>query len=649
MDTRSINQLKILSVDMINNAQSGHPGMPLGCASTIYILWVKFLKFNFINWINRDRFVLSNGHGCSLLYSILYLFNYGINMNDLKNFRNLYNGCFINNKTTGHPERNLHNIVDVTTGPLGQGIANGVGMALGEKYLASKINKDGYKLIDYKVYVMCGDGCLMEGVAYEAISLAGHLKLNNLIVLFDDNNITIDGNKNLSYSENTKQRFESMNWNTLEVENASDNLIDIENCLRIAQNSDKPTIIFLKTIIGHGTYNENTNIVHGNPLSQEELRSLKEKYGFNPDLNFEIDEQVKKYFNQIKSQKNYPEWYLLYNQYKNLFPNEYRFLSGLINNDIDLNFLDNFSDLIPPKLSTRKASGLFLNFLNKHLENLLVGSADLANSTCTLIDTAFNSDNYSGKYINYGVREHAMCAIANGISTCHLLPVVSTFLVFSTYCLPSIRLSCISNHKIIFIFTHDSIALGEDGITHQPIENLFILRSIPNLLVFRPADFNELIGSYQYMIGHNGPSCICLTRQDVLNLDQTNKYEVKFGAYILYETNHNFQLIIIATGSELQTCMEVIKKLEEIDYSCRLVSIPCLELFESQNIEYKNIILPIDKVIISVEAGCTVGWYKYANYTIGIDSFGASGKKNDLLKYFQLDCEGVFNQIINWL
>lgn len=649
MDLKSINQLKILSVDMINNAQSGHPGMPLGCAATIFILWTKFLRFNYVNWINRDRFILSNGHGCSILYSILYFFNYGITLNDLKNFRNLYNGCFINNKTTGHPERNLHNIVDVTTGPLGQGIANGVGMAIGEKYLASKINKEGFNLIDYKIYVMCGDGCLMEGVAYEAISLAGHLKLDNLIVLYDDNNITIDGNKNISYSENTKERFKAMNWNILEVENASENLEDIEKCLNLAQNSDKPIIIFLKTLIGHGSSNQNSNLIHGTPLNQEDLKLLKKNYGFNPEINFEIDQQVKKYFNQIKSHKIYPEWYILYNKYKLSYPIEYQFLSNLINNDFNLNLLEQFSETSGSKMSTRKASGLYLKFLNRNLENILVGSADLANSTCTFVDTSFTSDNYSGKFINFGIREHAMCSIANGISTCNLIPMVSTFLVFSTYCLAAIRLSCISNHKVIYIFTHDSIALGEDGITHQPIENLFILRSMPNLLVFRPADFNEVLGSYNYMINHNGPSCICLTRQDVLNLDQTNKYEVKFGGYIIYETNHNFELIIIATGSEVQTCMDVIKKLEEIEISCRLVSIPCVELFENQNIEYKNIILPCNKTIISVEAGCTIGWYKYAKYTIGIDSYGASGKKNDLLKYFQLDTEGIFNQIINLL
>ena len=635
-------------MDMINKANSGHPGMPLGCSSIIYILWTKFLRFNYTNWINRDRFVLSNGHGCTLLYSILYLFDYGITLNDLKCFRNLYNGIFINNKTTGHPERNLHNIVDVTTGPLGQGIANGIGMAISEKYLAKKINKQNYNLINHKIYVMCGDGCIMEGLSYEAISLAGHLNLNNLIILYDDNNITIDGKLNLSYSEDTKTRFEAMNWNTSVVENASENLNDIENAIKLANKSDKPIIIFFKTKIGHGSINECTNKCHGCPLKNEDLKNLKTNFGFDPDKSFEIKSSVRQHFNKIKNTKNYEDWYLMLNQYKTKYLEEYKFLTKLINNKFDYNFINEFNEKVVDKISTRKISGIYLNFLSNNLDNILCGSADLASSTCTFIDKYYSKNDYSGKYISYGIREHAMCGIANGISTYNIIPLVSTFLVFSTYCLASIRLSAISNHKIIFIFTHDSISIGEDGITHQPIEQLLILRSIPNLLVFRPADFNEVIGSYNYMLNHNGPSCICLTRQDITNLHTTNKSDIKYGAYIVYETNCNFSLIIIATGSELYTSLEVIKKLEEIGYSLRLVSMPCIELFEEQNIEYKNIILPKDKIKISVEAGCTIGWFKYANHCIGIDIFGASGKKDDLLKYFQLDIEGIYNRIINF-
>ena len=647
MDIKCVNQLKILSCDMIKNANSGHPGMPLGCASIIYVLWTKFLKFNYINWINRDRFILSNGHGCALLYSILYLFNYGITLDDLKNFRSLYNGNFINNKTTGHPERNLHNIVDVTTGPLGQGIANGIGMAISQKYLSAKVNKPNYNLIDYNVFVMCGDGCIMEGVAYEAISLAGHLNLNNLILLYDDNNITIDGELKLSYSEKTRRRFEAMNFNTFVVQNASENLIEIEDQINAAIKSNKPSIIFFKTNIGHGSINQNTNKVHGSPLSDEDLKTLKISLDFDPNKMFEVKQDIKRNFNQIKFNKKYENWYLLYNLYKQKYPNEYKFLSKIINNNNNINLFDSFDIEINKIISTRKLSGLILNYIDKKLDNILVGSADLAISTCTFIDKYFSQNDYSGKYISYGIREHAMCAIANGISSCNLIPFVSTFLVFSTYGLPAIRLSAISNHKVIYIFTHDSIALGEDGITHQPIENLFILRCIPNLLVFRPADFNEVIGSYDFMLKHNGPSCICLTRQDITNLDITNKNEVKNGAYIIYETNNDFNLIIISTGSEVSTCLEVIKKLEEIDISVRLVSMPCVELFEKQNIEYKNIILPNNKKIISVEAGCTIGWYKYTNLCIGIDTFGSSGKKDDLLKYFQLDVDGIYNQIIN--
>ena len=652
----NINQIKILCMDMINQANSGHPGMPLGCAAIMYILWTKFLRFNYVNWINRDRFILSNGHGCTLLYSVLFLFDYGITLNDLKSFRNLYNGTFINNKTTGHPERNLHNIVDVTTGPLGQGIANGVGMAISEKYLASKINKENYKLIDHKIYVMCGDGCIMEGVTYEAISLAGHLKLNNLILLYDDNNITIDGEINLSYSENTMARFEAMNWTSLLVENASENLDGIESAIKLANESEKPIIIFFKTKIGHGSINECNNKSHGTPLNKQELKNLKIKAGFDPDKFFEIKKSVKQNFNKIKQTKKYEDWYTLFNNYKTEYPKEYYFMTNLIHNNFDYNLNNKLNERLDDKvngtnvgdiISTRKISGIYLNLLNKNFDNILCGSADLASSTCTFIDKYYSKEDYSGKYISYGIREHAMCAIANGISTYNIIPIVSTFLVFSTYAMGAIRLSAISNHKVIYIFTHDSIAVGEDGITHQPIEQLLILRSIPNLLVFRPADYNEVFGSYNYMFKHNGPSCICLTRQNITNMSITNRCDVKFGAYIVYETNTNFNLIIMSTGSELYTCFEVIKKLEKINYSVRLVSMPCIELFEKQSIEYRNIILKKNVKKISVESGSTMGWYKYADYCIGIDTFGASGKIDDILKYFKLDVEGIYTNIVN--
>lgn len=656
--TACINQIKILSMDMISHANSGHPGMPLGCASIIYILWTKFLRFNYVNWVNRDRFVLSNGHGCAVLYSILFLLEYGITLDDLKNFRSLYNGTSINTKTTGHPERNLHNIVDVTTGPLGQGVANGVGMAISEKYIASKVNKPSYTLIDHKIYVMCGDGCIMEGIAYEAISLAGHLNLDNLVILYDDNNITIDGEVSLSYSENTKARFEAMNWNTIVVENSSENLSGIEDALGTANDSDKPVIIFFKTKIGYGTVNECSSKSHGTPLTENELRMLKIDLGFNPNKFFEIKNLTKQYFNIIKNTKKHEEWYGLLDQYKIYYPHEYYFLINLINNNFEYDIdhklyantynIENMDDII----STRKISGSYLKILGKYYDNILCGSADLASSTCTFIDSYFSKDNYSGKYISYGIREHAMCAIANGISTYNIIPFVSTFLAFSTYGLGAIRLSAISNHKVIYIFTHDSLAIGEDGTTHQPVEHLLILRSIPNLLVFRPADYNEVLGSYNYMLKHKGPSCICLTRQDITNMSMTNRHNVKFGAYVVYETNSNINLIIISTGSEVYTSYLVIKKLEKFFYSVRLVSMPCVELFEKQSTDYKSIILHNKNntkqvKTISVEIGSTMGWYKYADFCIGLDTFGASGKKNDLLRYFNLDVDGIYDTILN--
>lgn len=657
MDLLCINQIKSLSIDMIYNAKSGHPGVPLGSANIIYILFKKYMKFDYNNWINRSRFILSNGHACALLYSILFLFDYKINLNDLKNFRNIYINSELNNKTTGHPERSLSNIVDVTTGPLGQGIANGVGMAISEKYLSNKLNKENYNIINHKIFVLCGDGCIMEGISYESISLAGHLNLNNLILLYDDNNITLDGELNNSFSENIVERFKSMNWNTYIVNDASnDNSIsDIEKSFDYALNSSKPTIIFFKTIIGKNSLYENTNKIHGNGLTENDYINLKKKINFPVDKLFYLDKNVINNFKLLKIEKLKcsENWNKKINAYKDQYYDNYKFIQNLNNNKIDYNlnlYLNNYNNKNNNSISTRKISGNILDYLSNNFNNIIFGSADVASSTCIPDKNIIKYNNFNNNYISFGTREHAMSAIANGISTYNLLPIISTFLVFSTYCLPSIRLSAISNHKVIYVFTHDSIAIGEDGITHQPTENLLILRSIPNLIMFRPSDENEVIGSYNYALNHNGPSCLCLTRQDIINNSFTNKDLVKYGAYIVYETNQTFDFIIISTGSELNIVYNVIKKLENFNFSFRIISAVSLDLFDIQNNDYKdNLLCKYKKKIISIEAGSTLGWYKYANYCIGIDSFGQSGKKDDVLKYFELDFDGIYTKIFDYI
>ena len=584
LEEKIINTLLILSIDMVEKANSGHPGMPLGCAPTMFILWCKIMKFE----PYRDRFILSNGHGCALLYSMLHLLGYDYTIDDLKKFRQL------NSKTPGHPEFNPLLGIEVSTGPLGQGIANGVGMAI-----AYKKNN-----IPNHIFVMCGDGCIMEGITYESTSIAGHLCLNNLVILYDDNGITIDGKIDIAYSENTKNRFISMNWNVLEVLNGDTDLKDIYEKLNLSTNSDKPTIIFIKTTIGYAALNSGTSSTHGAPLGKENIKHIKRFFNFDENKSFVVDDDVKNYFTHFKKPT--------ISQYSN-------------------DYTECIKELKTCKKdgSTREMSGMCLNIMANHINNIIIGSADLSESNKTNINIKnISKSDYNNKIIHYGIREHAMAGIANGLSTCNILPIVSTFLVFITYCLASIRMSALSKHKVIYIFTHDSFLLGEDGPSHQPIESLTILRSIPNLLVFRPCDMNEVSGVYQYILNHNGPSCVILTRQSVINIPNSIQ-NIEKGAYIIYEPD-NIELIIISTGSEVSLSIEVAKILK----NTRVVSMVSCELFDIQNSEYKNALLPSNIKKISIEAGTTIGWYKYANYTYGIDTFGKSGNKTDLKEYF---------------
>ena len=632
IEEKIINTLRILSIDMIEKANSGHPGVCLGCAPTMFILWCKIMNFNISNplWNERDRFILSNGHGCALLYSILYLLGYNYSIDDLKNFRQLHS------KTPGHPEYNPLLGIEISTGPLGQGIANGVGMAIACKKLG----------LNNKIYVMCGDGCLMEGISYEATSLAGHLGLNNLIILYDDNGITIDGKTDITFTENTRKRFDALGWNILDVEDGNTDYNDIyEKILTASTELYKPTIIFIKTLIGYGSIHSGKSLSHGAPLGKQNTMDLKKYFGFDENKTFFIDGDVKEYFDNFRNNNS-----KLYESSK-----LNKIDSNLFTHFTELNNFNLFSlldDLVYDKkpFATRESGNLCLNILANNIDNIIIGSADLGESNKTLIKTdIISKQDFNGKYLHYGIREHAMCAIGNGISTLNVLPIVSTFLVFITYCLASIRMASLSRHKVLYIFTHDSVLLGEDGPTHQPIESLTILRSIPNLLTIRPCDTTEVSGAYQIALQYNGPTAIILTRQNVPNIDNSNNMLMKRGAYIIYEGIDEIKLIIISTGSEISLVLDTINNIGgeniKLKNSIRLVSMPCSNLFDIQEDKYKNSILPKNIKKISIEAGSTLGWYKYADFTYGIDTFGESGNINDLRENFGLTVQ-KFKQFI---
>jgi len=609
LEYKIINTLRLLSVDMVNNANSGHPGMPLGCAPMMFVLWCKIMN------LNKDKFILSNGHGVALLYSILHLLDdkcYSIN--DLKNFRKLHSKC------PGHPEYNPDIGIEVSTGPLGQGIANGVGMAIAAK----KLN------LNNKIYVMCGDGCLMEGISYEACSLAGHLKLDNLIVLYDSNNITIDGNTDLTFTENIKKRFESQHWNVYEVLNGDTDINDIYNKLNTVSQPNSingPSIIIVKTTIGYGSLKAGASSSHGSPLGEYNTNALKKYLDFqitNNENTFFIDNDVKEYFQKLKKYKKF-----------NIINNQFY--------DITTDVLTSKSIKDSKALATRDISNICLNFIKS--DNIIIGSADLAESTKLIINSNYISKNdFSGSYLHYGIREHAMVAIANGISCYGIVPIISTFLVFITYCLGAIRMSALSKHKVIFILTHDSVLVGEDGPTHQPVESLTILRAIPNLITIRPYNIYETINAYQYALNHDGPTAIILTRQPLNNYSSINSKE---GAYIIYEPNNisqnRIELIIIATGSEVELAFETIKEITDINI--RIISMPSTNLYDNSTDDYKEYILPKNIKKISLEAGSTLCWYKYADYVYGIDRFGKSGHIDEIKNYFNFNTKSFKNFI----
>jgi len=634
-----------LSIDAVQKANSGHPGMPMGMADVATVLFKDFLKFNpkNPNWLNRDRFVLSAGHGSMLLYSLLYLTGYkSISLKDIKNFRQLNSIC------AGHPEFHPGTGIETTTGPLGQGIANSVGFAIAEEILKKKLGKE---IINHKTYVLAGDGCLMEGISHESMSLAGHLKLKNLVMLFDNNSISIDGPTNLAVSDNFKKRFESYGWDYILID--GHNKKEIFKALKKVQNAKKPTIISCKTKIGFGSPNKSGKASsHGSPLGKDEIKLVRNILNWK-HKPFEIPNSILNEWKKIgnKGAKLESSWNKFYKRKKQ---------------SIDKILKNNFSKALKyekqnalkenKSLATRKSSELVLNALTKENNTLIGGSADLAgsNNTKTKYHNIIKPGDFNGSYIHYGVREHAMCGIMNGLAIhSKLIPYGGTFLIFTDYCKPSIRLSALMEQRVIYVMTHDSIGLGEDGPTHQPIEQLSGLRSIPNLNVFRPADRMETIECWELALKNSKtPSVLSLTRQNLepVRKKHSNINKCSFGAYEVLRTNKKINLTILASGSEVNLAIETSHKLAKNKIYSKVVSVPCQDLFDLQRRSYKQKILGETKFKISIEAASTDCWRKYIGtegLAFGIDKFGKSAPYKEIYKHFGLTAENISNKTKN--
>jgi transketolase len=654
IDEKVIETIRFLSADGVQKANSGHPGLPLGCATMSYVLWKKFLKGSSVDtkWVDRDRFVLSAGHGSMLLYSLLHLFNYDLSIDDLKNFRQF------GSKTPGHPEYGMTPGIETTTGPLGQGISNAVGMAIAEARLAAKFNKSGYNIIDHYTYVIAGDGDMMEGISSEAASLAGHLGLGKLIVMYDDNSITIDGTTDVSFSEDVEERFKSYQWEVIKVSDGN-NMEEVENAIEKSRyNTNKPSLIMVKNIIGFGSPNKsNTSKVHGSPLGDDEIALMKEKFGWDPEEKFFVPDEVREYMKELTDKREIDRfmWEEKFEDYLNEFPEmakewdvwfEYDFPEEVSNS------LSMWKEL-DVKEASRVSGGKVLNHIARDLPNIVGGSADLNESTKTYMKALgdFTSKNRDGNNVFFGIREHAMAGIINGIAL-HggLRTFGSTFLVFSDYMKPSIRLAGLMGLPVVYIFTHDSIGVGEDGPTHQPIEHLAMLRGIPNLDVYRPANGKETgVAFTKAFKKSDGPSALVLSRQNLEPLGEVTK-AAHYGAYVISpERDKNIDGILIGSGSEVQLLIKAQEELWESGYNTRVVSMLSWEVFDRQDESYKKEVIPPEiENRLYVEAGLDFAWEKYVGINgkkIGMTSYGESAPGAEVMKHFGFTVENIVKRI----
>lgn len=653
IDGDAIKSIKVLALDMINKAGSGHPGIVLGAAPILYAIYkeMEVVPSN-PSWINRDRFVMSAGHGSALLYSTLYHFGYNIEMEELKHFRDL------SSLTPGHPEYRVTPGVDASTGPLGQGIGMAVGMALAERYLRSivKIENKKSNLIDYYTYCLCGDGDLMEGISYEALSFASTQNLNKLILLYDKNKVSLDSDTDVTFKEDIEIRFEALDFNIINVKNGGD-YKEICKAIRDAKKSDRPSVIICNTTIGKDSLLEGTNKVHGKVLSGEDYQNIKTKFKMTNEP-FEVKKEILDYIqNDVnkKIEKKYTAWQEEYVSIKEEQSNLHALINLLERNAFVIDFDDSkFKISEDYKEALRLSNHKIMNFISPKSPFFLGGSADLSSSCMTNLDksTTQSESNPVGKNIYFGVREHAMGAILNGLALSNLKVFGSTFLSFSDYLKPAIRMSSLMNLPVTYIFTHDSVYVGADGPTHEPVEQLSMLRTIPNHLVFRPADINEIMGSWEYILKNNCSSSLVISKEERMRQKNTNAKFVKYGAYMVRKEKYHLDGIIIATGQELEMALEISRDLFMLGIDTRVVSMPCMELFLKQNPKYEEQLLPENVPTFVIEAGSSLIWNRFATkpeYIFGVNKFGMSGKTEDVVKYLKIDKQAILEKIANFL
>lgn len=641
-DNLCVNSLRLLAMDEINTAKSGHPGIALGAAPILYSLYAKVLKCtpSAEKHLLRDRFVMSAGHGSALLYATLHSCGFSFTMDDLKSFRS------INSRCPGHPEVSADNAIDASTGPLGQGLANAVGMAMAEKHMASIFNKPEFKLFDNYTYCLVGDGCLMEGISHEALSLAGTLKLNKLIVIYDRNHVCLDGSTDEAFTQNTSQIVKGYGFNVIEVKDGN-NVDKITAAINKAKKSLKPTMVIVDTVIGYGSSLAGNHKVHGSPLGEDETLKLRAKLGVVGEP-FEINAKAKETFDGLKEHYDAinAEFEERMQTYKRNYPADYRILTMYLKNDYS--DIDTYlKDLENKKTSTRNASGEILNIIADNYSNILGGCADVMSSTKAQVNSAVYNENPVGRNIMFGVRELGMSAIANGMALYGgLTPYVSTFMVFGDYLKPALRMSALTNLRVLYVLTHDSLYVGKDGPTHQPIEQMAMFRSQPNTYTFRPADLIETAACYSVALNVNKPSVFALTRQDLEPLESSYE-KAKMGAYIIKDVEKKPDVILIGTGSEVYTALEVAKQLEESGLGVRVVSMPCMELFDAQADSYKEKIVDRTIPTYSLELSSDMSFYKYIGVgeVIGTTTFGKSGTPTDVINELKLDVKSIATRI----